>query len=616
MAKGSKREANGTPAALFRVGMIGALIAVLLPLTPAGESVEWQGRDLLLRIRGARSTQAKIAIVGIADSTLQTWTEPMLFWGPRYAAVIERARNAGAKWIGLDVIPNVSADEWLIQRFPEQEGLLSSLPDRQLGLALRGGRVALSFAADRQPIEQLTSIPAVAGNLGFTDATFPEEGIIRRIQLYRGEGEEREISLPALLAQRAKGIGPDESTPTTAPDELWINYLGPPATVKTIPAERVAEGSLRAEEREALRDAVVLIGPTYGGSNDFHRGPSGKWYPGVEILAHTVATLVDARPLRVPSPLWAALGTLALGLVAAAVGGRLETRAKAVVFAALAFGWCAAAFAAVKSDLMLPLLGPFLSLMLTALAQKFWLAREESRERRRVESLFGEHVSETVAKRLLEGPPVPADGERRPITVLFADIRGFTSLSEKAPPEQVVRLLNQTLTALSDCVLASEGTLDKYVGDCVMAFWNAPSDQPDHAARAIRTALSMQEAVERLNGHLESQGLPAISVRVGINTGDAVVGSIGSPALRDYTVIGNTVNLASRLESANKELGTSILMGEATYLAAGTLAASAREHSLAIRGVEAAVTAYALSGKSEAQEGLAGARGGNAERVS
>ncbi len=584
-----------TRASLFLAGLIGALLAAAFALSPAGQSLENLTQDARFNFRGPRTTSAKVVVVAIDDATLKAWPEPMLFWGPRYAAVIRQLRKFESGWIGFDVIPTVYAAEWHYQQIPTPADDTNQLPDRQFMASLLPGGVALSYIDDLAPIPQLTSLPSMEGNLGFTDMLSENQEAVRQVQLYREGAEGVSPSLPLLLAARALGEDPQGAAAAWPEGRLAINYLGLPGSVRTLSAARMATGNLSPEEKDALKEAVVLIGPTFSGSNDFHRGPADRHYPGVEIMAHAVATLLDRRPMQIPGFPRPAVIALGCGALVATITMWLPPAGMSLIAAMAGAGWCALAVSIYRADHVLPIAGPVLAVLLVPVAQNVWLAREEARQRQRVESLFGEHVSETVARRLLEGPPVPVDGERRTITVLFADIRGFTALSEKATPENVVRLLNETLSALSDCVLAAEGTLDKYVGDCVMAFWNAPSDQPDHAARALRAALAMQRALDPLNRRLDAEGLPTIRVGVGINTGEAVVGDIGGAAMRDYTVIGNTVNLASRLESANKELGTSILAGEATYRAAGPLEIAAKEHSLAIRGVEAAVIAYSLS---------------------
>jgi len=179
-------------------------------------------------------------------------------------------------------------------------------------------------------------------------------------------------------------------------------------------------------------------------------------------------------------------------------------------------------------------------------------------------------MDETVVAHLLRNPDlIKPGGQRRRVTVFFADIAGFTSIAEKFPPEETALMLHDVLNAVSEEVILHHGVIDKYIGDCVMAFWGAPLDSPDAAGNACRAALGSLEALERVNITFRERGLGAISMRVGLHTGDAIVGNLGSDRLFDYTVVGDTVNLASRLESANKHFSTLIMLSEDTLQEAG-----------------------------------------------
>jgi adenylate cyclase len=156
-------------------------------------------------------------------------------------------------------------------------------------------------------------------------------------------------------------------------------------------------------------------------------------------------------------------------------------------------------------------------------------------------------------------------GQKKEMTVLFSDIRGFTTLSEKLEPEKLVAILNEYFTAMTEVILQSGGVLDKFIGDAIMAFWGAPQEAPDHAQRACRTALKMIAKLEELKKEWSKRDLPEINIGVGINSGQMIVGNMGSAKRFDYTVIGDNVNLASRLEGLNKQYGTSIIISQFTY---------------------------------------------------
>jgi adenylate cyclase len=189
----------------------------------------------------------------------------------------------------------------------------------------------------------------------------------------------------------------------------------------------------------------------------------------------------------------------------------------------------------------------------------------EGREKRKMKKLFGQYVSKDVYEHLVANPALARlGGARRDMTVLFSDIRGFTSVSEKGEPEAIVHTLNEYFTKMVDLVFKHRGTLDKFVGDMVMALFGAPLDDPDHADHAVETALEMVDALGQLNQRWRAEGRPELEIGIGINTGPMIAGNIGSEAIMSYTVIGDAVNLGSRLESLNKQYGTRIIISEGT----------------------------------------------------
>ncbi len=219
------------------------------------------------------------------------------------------------------------------------------------------------------------------------------------------------------------------------------------------------------------------------------------------------------------------------------------------------------------------------------------------KERDFVKSTFKRYVAASVVEKLLRDPEsVKLGGERKELTVFFSDLAGFTSLSETLSPEELVGLINEYLGAMTDAIFAEEGTIDKYEGDAIMAFWGAPVDQDAHALRACRAALANLDALRRLWPVWEARGLPRIDLRIGINTGPMVVGNMGSPAKMDYTVMGDSVNLGSRLEGANKTYGTNILISEATRRAAGEAVEVREVDRIGVQGRQAAVRVFELVG--------------------
>jgi adenylate cyclase len=212
-----------------------------------------------------------------------------------------------------------------------------------------------------------------------------------------------------------------------------------------------------------------------------------------------------------------------------------------------------------------PLVVPLLAVVLAFVGDLAWKYFVEGREKRMVKKLFSRYVSKDVFDQLVANPSLAAlGGARRHMTVLFSDIRGFTTLSEKGTPEDVVGQLNQLFTRMVAVVFDHRGTVDKFVGDMIMALYGAPLDDEDHADHAVQTALAMIRTIEEMNREWQAQGRPVLGIGIGINTGDMVAGNIGSDTIMSYTVIGDAVNLGARLESLNKDYGTQIIISEAT----------------------------------------------------
>jgi len=238
------------------------------------------------------------------------------------------------------------------------------------------------------------------------------------------------------------------------------------------------------------------------------------------------------------------------------------TGAVALVAATL-FGWQSIALFA--RGTWIPVTVPLLALVFAFVGDLAWKYFVEGREKRQVKKLFSRYVSKDVYDQLVANPSLAAlGGARRHMTVLFSDIRGFTTMSEKGTPEDVVAQLNQLFTRMVAVVFSNRGTVDKFVGDMVMALYGAPLDDEDHAEHAVRTALAMIKTLQEMNQEWARDGKPLLDIGIGINTGDMIAGNVGSETIMSYTVIGDAVNLGARLESLNKEYGTRIIISEAT----------------------------------------------------
>jgi adenylate cyclase len=326
------------------------------------------------------------------------------------------------------------------------------------------------------------------------------------------------------------------------------------------------EGLTPGIDPALFKDKIVIVGGRGQGlrENFTTPFPSGD-IDGPEVHANLVDALMSGRTIE-RSPAWvtAALVVAAVAIVgvAGAFFDAWLTGAAALGFAVL-LAWQAVALFARGTWIAVTV--PMLALALAYVGDLAWKYVVEGREKRQVKKLFSRYVSRDVYDQLVANPSLAAlGGARRHMTVLFSDLRGFTTMSEKGTPEEVVSQLNQLFTRMVAVVFAHRGTIDKFVGDMVMALYGAPLDDEDHADHAVQTALAMIATLQQLNEEWARAGKPRLDIGVGINTGDMIAGNVGSESIMSYTVIGDAVNLGARLESLNKDYGTRIIISEST----------------------------------------------------
>jgi adenylate cyclase len=317
-----------------------------------------------------------------------------------------------------------------------------------------------------------------------------------------------------------------------------------------------------------FKDKVVVVSATASGTYEVQVTPFKQGISGGEVHANVIDSLLRGRSI-VPLANGSALaltfgGALALGILGAFVG--VWTLAGATALIAIMLIWISVrVFAA---GVWMPLVTPLVAVGLTFVGELAWQYFVEGREKRQVKRLFSRYVPKDVYEQLIADPTRAAlGGKRRHMTVLFSDVRGFTAMSEKATPEEVVGQLNDYFSRMVQVLFAHHGTLDKFVGDMVMGLFGAPLDDPDHAEHAVQAAIAMGEELNQLNREWAAAGKPQLDIGIGISTGDMVAGNIGSDTIMSYTVIGDTVNLGARLESLNKEYGTRIIVSEVTRAA-------------------------------------------------
>ena len=453
------------------------------------------------------------------------------------------------------------------------------------------------------------ALSAAVSGLGHNYAVLDQSGGLRRIPPFVRVGDRYMPSLGVAAALRTLGIQPQEVVleghtlrlrdrlvpllsaqiadpivPGATREQLTmlVNYRGPavlPGGEKPYTRYEVrhiinSELQLMNGEKPdidpaALKDKIVFVGLTASGLVDIFQSPfdnkgQGRM-PGVQMHASIADSIISNRFIRPAGPGWkvaaAIAGAIIVGLLAAFFPFNGAAPAAVVVMAA----WVAYAVSAFRGGLWLDMTEPLAAMGLALFSGTAYQYFVEGREKREVKRLFGRYVSRDVYSELIAHPErAELGGKRRDMTVLFSDIRGFTSITESGKPEDLVAQLNEYFSRMVEIVFRHHGTVDKFVGDMVMALFGAPLDDPAHAEHAARAAVEMVEELGRLNAKWVSEGRTELDIGIGLNSGDMIAGNIGSSSIMSYTVIGDNVNLGSRLESLNKDYKTRIIISDAT----------------------------------------------------
>jgi adenylate cyclase len=381
----------------------------------------------------------------------------------------------------------------------------------------------------------------------------------------------------ALEALLVPGSTSPLRIPVDQTGSLLVPFRGPGGaqggSFRYVGAADVLNGALAPAE---LKDKIVLVGATAPTLQDLRATPVSATFPGVEVHANIISGLLDRRLLEAPveAQTYDALVLLVAGLVLA-YGLSVLSVARALLLGTATIGVVVGlnSWLYLQGHLVLPLAAALAMIALALVLNVGWGYFVETRARRGLTQLFGTYVPPQLVQEMLASPHrYSMRAQNKELTVVFCDIRGFTQLSEQMAPTELQTFLNSVFSRLTEIISAHRGTVDKYMGDCVMAFWGAPVDTPDHATLAVAAALEMAAAVHTLNQAHRTIGYPEISVGIGINTGTMSVGDMGSALRRSYTVVGDAVNLASRLESLSGHYGVEVIASAATRRAAPAFA--------------------------------------------
>jgi adenylate cyclase len=567
--------------------LCGAIAAAILSLSASFFGAEWWLFDRYSRqLARSRPADPRVVLVTVSEKSVEHLAE--VYGRPPYprevwALVVDELKRSGAAVIAFDIL------------FGE-ENQASPEGDRAFAASLEGAPVIL--AGKPHPMFRAAS----TGSIELTRelATVHTYRLPNSLALNAAQRFDPSIRLDAAI--RGEGTllvrwnGAKEKP-------AKLSYPNVDVDKVVLAALMRQEGSLAPAQAEAFakqfRGKIVLVGYTAVGLLDLRANPLSAVAPGVELHANAIDNLIN-RDFNRTAPLWASIPLLIL--LGGEFGAAIDRTRSQLAAGAIAFAGVVAVlllgYAALVAGWMVPAFTAAVTITLTFVVITVLNFMREQRQTALLKMTFGRYVSPQILDHILAHPEkVHLGGERRDLTILFSDIRGFTSISEAAQPEEVVEMLNEYLTRMVDILLAHGGTLDKFIGDAVMGFWNAPADDPDHARHAVACAVEMIEETARLRERWEAEGKASLRIGIGINTGEAVAGNIGSERVFGYTVIGDAVNLASRLESKNKDYVTEIIVSESTLERMGEGFETVYLDDVKVKGKENAVKIYEVKGR-------------------
>jgi adenylate cyclase len=533
--------------------------------------------DLRVRLWPAAAVNPRITIVELDEAALAEvgrWPWPR----ETVAELVERLfEREGALVVGLDIILSeqggAAGDARLARVMAAHPVVLGLYLNAAAGAPRRGALpapLATGAPAALPPwqghIGPLPELHAAAAGTGFLNAMIDRDGITRRAPIVAGYDGALRAAFALALARVVAG---DAVLRAVARADGAGQVLVPfPAETGRVPRVSAADVMAGRTRPDALRGHVVLVGSAAAGLGDVHIAPTGVLTPGVELHANLLAGLLGdslpAIPAATPAltvlQLLLAGGLLMVGLprLGALAGAALVCTLALALVAVNSAAWAWGGYA-------LPLAPLLVLLALLWALQLFFGQLGEALARRRLAALFGQYVPPELVEQMARDPErYTMEGRSAELTVLFSDVRGFTTFSEQLAPPELAALMNRYFSVMTEIVRRHRGTLDKYVGDALMAFWGAPLEDPAHAMHAVQAALAMQAALADLNREFAQHGWPPIRITIGINTGTMVVGDMGSRDRRAYTVLGDAVNVAARLQELSGKLECPVVIGEAT----------------------------------------------------
>lgn len=611
--------------------------------TDLAQGLELKGYDALVRSRGQKVQRTDVILVRIDENTVKKMGYPLPHG--QLGAVMAALSNFGAKAVALDLIvgetKNPSGEDSLqnammVEFLAQSQGIFQSIapfipPARvsrkdvdtsgysvlgRFGIpAPRVSSFPRAPYVDSYPFPELAKVSTSVGHIVIVPDSL--DGVIRSVPLFIEWGNKLFPSLGLSLALHEMKIDPsqirveenergslvhigNQSIQTGPIGDVLISYQGPSKIFPSVSMYDILEAVQTRNEQflSRFKGKVCIIGPTDRGLGDYYPLPTGETAPGYVAHANVYA-MIMTNDFIYPANQWIQfflllLVTISMGTVA----HRQKMRTGTLILLGLIVMYILFAYIAfAHMNTWYRLVEPLFATVFCFISTVSYRAATEGRQRKMITNMFERYVDSAVVQQLINNPAMlKLGGRNSEITLLFSDIKGFTTISEKLGPDALVKLLNIYLTEMTNVVMRNRGTVDKFIGDAIMAFWGAPLPDDDAPFNACKAALEMQERLQKLHSKWAKYGNIQIHQRVGINTGDCIIGNMGSESKFNYTAMGDPVNIASRLEGVNKQYGTEIMISQMTYVKVAKRVVAREVDKVIVVGKTEPVTIYELIG--------------------
>jgi len=629
MAEPSARKKSILMACL--ISLVTVLLIASLDQSDFFKTYELKSMDLFQRFHSPLENP-QVLMVEVNQQDLTALSEKGIQWPwPRqiYAPLIEFCAGAGSKGIVFDILFSEPSsygkeDDLTLAEAIREAGAVflpmslsskSSARQEASSLSRFGIRRPESLPAFREARSFVLPAPMfVAGirGLGNVILSPDRDGVYRAVALFT---RLHEFLFPSLVVaplldrvefKEGKVLMDGRALFLNREGQLMLHFYGKDfrfpglSALDILSAYQSPEAPLSQKVRGAIKDRYVIVALTAPGLYDLKPTAVTSVSPGAYVHGILLSNLLNGDHLREVGGKWKYSLMFLLGsILGYAILVNVSFWKNTLIILLFMLGWPAFSFALFfTQDSWIGFLSYEIAFFIVFGMTSTYSYNTEGKKRRVIRQLFSCYMSEVLVKELESNPQkARLGGDRRFITIFFSDLANFTTLSERFEPERIVSLLNEYFTEMSQVILDSQGVIDKYQGDGIMAFWGAPISLEDHAARACLAALECQFRMNQINESLGREGIPPLSMRIGLHSGDAVVGNMGSAQRFDYTIIGDNVNLASRLEGVNKQFGTKVIISETTTLHAGDRIEVRELDLIAVKGKEKPIRIYELLGE-------------------